>query len=98
MVSVVTNSYKTKFIDSARSMENSLSNVADNFTEGIHEIKQRNCDSFLKYESVKDHLVTYKWLSFNKDYSYKLMGEELKKRLKNNSSFIITISTNLFCS
>ena len=39
MVSVVTNSYKTKFIDSARSMENSLSNVADNFTEGIHEIK-----------------------------------------------------------
>ena len=37
--SVVTNSYKTKFIDSARSMENSLSNVADNFTEGIREIK-----------------------------------------------------------
>ena len=78
-------------------METSLSNVADKFTEGIHEIKWRDCNSFLKYESVKDHLVTYKWLSFNKDYSYKFMGEELKKRLKNNSSFIITISANLYC-
>ena len=37
--SVVTISYKIKFIDSSRFMTTSLSNLADNLTEGIHKIK-----------------------------------------------------------
>ena len=37
-VSVVTIYYKTKFIDSARFMASSLSNLSDNLTEGIHKI------------------------------------------------------------
>ena len=44
-----------KFIDSARFMASSLSNLLDNLTEEIHKIKCRDCDSFLEYESVKDN-------------------------------------------
>ena len=57
--SIVTISYKMKFIDSARFMASSLSNLDDNLAEGIHKIKCKNCDSFLKYESVKDDLIVF---------------------------------------
>ena len=36
--SVTTISYKTKFKDSDRFMATSLSNVVDNFTQGIHKV------------------------------------------------------------
>ena len=83
---VVTISYKIKFIDSARFMATSLSNLVDNLTEGIHKIKCKDCDCFLEYESVKDNLIKYKCLSCNKDYSNKI-DEELKKRFKNTFKF-----------
>ena len=70
--SVVTISYKIKFIDSARFMANSLSSLVDNLVEGIHKIECKNCDCFLEYESVKDNLIKYKCLSWNKDYLNKL--------------------------
>ena len=35
---------KTKFIDSARFMATSLSNLVDNLTEGVHKIKCKDCD------------------------------------------------------
>ena len=41
---------------------------------------------FLEYESVKENLIKYKCLSFNKDYSNKI-DEELKKRFKNTFTF-----------
>ena len=47
-------SYKIKFIDSARFMATSLSNLADNLTEEIHKIKCKDCDCFLEYGKVKD--------------------------------------------
>ena len=84
--SVITIPCKLKFIDSKRFMASSLSNVADNFAEGIHKIKCKDCDCFLEYESVKDNLMKYKCLSCNKDYSNKL-DEKLKKRLKNTFEF-----------
>ena len=83
---VVTISYKMEFIDSARFMETSLPNLVDNLTEGIHKIKCKDCDCFLEYESIKDNLIKYKCLSYNKDYSNKV-DEELKKRLKNTFNF-----------
>ena len=46
---VVTISYKIKFIDSARFMTSSLSNIADNLPEGIQKIKWKDCDCFLEY-------------------------------------------------
>ena len=39
--SVATISYKLKFIDSARFMATSLSNLVDNLKEGIHKVKSK---------------------------------------------------------
>ena len=58
--SVVTISYKIKLINSARCMTSSLPNLVYNLTEGIHNIKCKDCDYFLEYESVKDNLMKYK--------------------------------------
>ena len=84
--SVVNISYKMKFIDSARFMAGSLSNLGNDLAEGIHKIKCKDCDCFLEYESVKDNLTKYKCLSCNKNYSNKI-DEELKKRFKNTFKF-----------
>ena len=84
--SVVTIFYKIKFIDSARFMASSLSNLVDNLVEGIHKIKRRDCDCFVEYESVKYDLIKCKCLSCNKDYLSKLY-EKLKKRFKNTFKF-----------
>ena len=82
----VQKTYRIKFIDSARFMASSLSNLVDNLAEGIHKIKCKDCDCFLEYESVKDNLIKYKCLSCNKDYSNKL-DEKLKKRFKKTFKF-----------
>ena len=73
-----------------------LSNLADNFTKGIHKIKYEDCDCFLENETVKDDLIKYKFLSCNRDYSNKL-DRELKKKFKNTVKFSNMISINLFC-
>ena len=67
-------------------METSLSNLVDNLTEGIHKIKCKDYGSFLECESVKDNLIRYKCLSYNKNYSNKL-DEELKNRIKSTFKF-----------
>ena len=61
-------SYKTKFVDSAKFMASSISNLFDSLSEGIHKIKCKSWDCFLEYESVKDTLIKYKCLSSNKNY------------------------------
>ena len=96
--SVETIQYKNKFIDSMRSMATSLSKLVDNLTEGIHKIKCKDCGCFLEYENVKDNLIKYKCLSWNKYYLNKF-DEELKKKFKNiftfskndNSKFILLL-------
>ena len=65
--SVVIISYKIKFIDNARFMASSLSNLVDNLAERIHKTKCKDCDFFFEYENVKDNLIKYKCLSCNKD-------------------------------
>ena len=67
-------------------MATSLSNLVDNLTKGIHKIKCKDCDFLLKYESVKDNLINYKYLSCNKNFSNKI-DEELRKIFKNKFQF-----------
>ena len=50
---VVTISYKIEFIDSGRFMATSLSNLADNLTEGIHKIKCKDRDFFLNMKVLR---------------------------------------------
>ena len=94
--SVATISDKIKCIDSAIFMASSLSNLVDNLAEGIHKVKCKDFDYFLEYESVKDNLMKYKFLSSNKDYS-NMLEENFKKPFKNTFQFLIMISMNLFC-
>ena len=84
--SVKTIFYRIKFVNSARFMASSLSNLIDNLTEGIHKIKRKHYDCFLEYESFKDNLIKYKCLICNKNYSNKL-DEEFKKKFKNTFKF-----------
>ena len=67
-------------------MVTSLSNLADNLTEGIHKMKCKNCGLFLEHESVKDNSIKYKSLSCNKSYSNKI-DEALKKWFKSTVKF-----------
>ena len=80
--SVLTISYKIKFIDSARFMASSLSNLVDDLTKGIHKIKCEDCDCFLEYESVRDNLIKYKCFPCNKDYSNKISAKRTKKAIQ----------------
>ena len=64
----------------------SLSNLVDNLAEGIHIIKCKDCDYFLEYKIVKNNLIKYEFLSYNKDYSNKI-DEELKNQFRNSFKF-----------
>ena len=75
-------SYILQFIDSARFMASSLSNLVNNLSEGIHRIKckfghndkkcetcgikYKYCDCFLEYTHFKDDLIEHKYLCGNK--------------------------------
>ena len=71
--SIVTISYKIKCIDSARFMATSLSDLVDNLTVCIHEIKCKDWDCFLENESAKSNLIKDKCLFCNKYYSNEMM-------------------------
>ena len=80
--------YILQFIDSARFMASSLSNLVNNLSEGIHRIKckfghdDKKCETcginhkyyicFLEYANFKDNLIEYKCLCFNKNYQHML--------------------------
>ena len=84
--SVVTITYKIKFIDSARFMATSLSNLVNNLTEEIHKIKRKNYDYFIECGSVKENRIKYKCTYCDKNYLNKV-DEELKKIFKNIFKF-----------
>ena len=80
-------SYRLQFINSARIMANSLSNLANNLVEGIHKNKYTNCNtSCLEYENAKGELIEYKCLCCNKNYQKKF-DESVKKRFTNRYKF-----------
>ena len=49
-----------KCIDSATFVASLLSNLADNLAEELDQVKCKDCNCFLKYESVTDNLIKYK--------------------------------------
>ena len=59
--------HKIKFIDRARFMPISLSNLVDNLVEEIHIIKCKDCSCFLQYKNIKDSLIKYQFLSCNEE-------------------------------
>ena len=83
-----------QFIDSARFMTSSLSNLVNNLSEGIHRIKckygnddkkcetfrikYKYCDCFFEYTNFKDDLMEYNCLCCNKNYHHRF-DEKLKE-------------------
>ena len=94
-------SYVLQFIDRARVMASSLSNLANNLSEEIHKIKckfapddkkcetsgikYKYCDCFLEYINFKDDLIEYS-LCCNTHYQHKF-DEKLKERFFNAYKF-----------
>ena len=71
----MTISYKVKFIDSARFMASSSSNLVDNLAEGIHKIKYKDCDCFLEYENVSRTI----WQNINIYFAINIIQTSLMK-------------------
>ena len=85
-------------------MASSLSNIANNLSEGIHKIKciyghhdkkcetcgitYEICDCFLQYTNFQDYLIEYKCL-YCKNYQPK-SDEKLKEQFL-NTSYILTM-------
>ena len=90
------------FIDSARFMASSLSNLVKNLSEWVHRIKCKfghgnkkietcgveynYCDCFFEYINFEDDLIEYKWLYSNKNYQLRF-DEKLKEQFFNTSKF-----------
>ena len=79
-------SYKIKFIDSFRFMSNSLSNLVDNLSEGLHFDKCTDCKSCLDYMSVKDDQLIFSCFECKKNIK-KDFNKELIKRYVNIYEF-----------
>ena len=67
-------------------MSSSLSSLADNLTEGLHNDKSRDCKSCLERVSTKDKLLIFKCLKCNKNYE-KEFNQDLIKRFANMYGF-----------
>ena len=62
-------SYVLQFIDSARFMPSSLSDLVNNLFEFIElNSNLEYCDCFLEYTNFQDDLIEYKSLCCNKNY------------------------------
>ena len=94
---LITIYYKLQFIDNAKFLVSSLSNIADSLTEIIHEIwckygqenkseeygvKYKDCECYLEYINVKYDLLIYKCSFCNRNYQKKF-DEDFKKRFSN---------------
>ena len=105
-------SYILQFIDSTRFMANSLSNLVNNFSGRIYEIKCKYgldekkyeasgityevYDCFLEYTDFKDDLIEFKFLGFKKNYQKKVSRNVKGTIFLIHTVFLTMISTSLF--
>ena len=78
--------YKIKFIDSYRFMSSSLSKLVDNLSEGIHNNKCLDCNSYLDYIKIKNEKLLLKCFHCD-NYYKKKFNKDLIKKFKNTYSF-----------
>ena len=81
-------SYKIKFFDGFRFMSSSLSNLADNVSEGLHIAGCIDCKSCPDYVTTKDEQLTFRCFECKKNYN-----KDFKKELINRFS-----GTYKFCN
>ena len=67
-------------------MSSSLSNLANNLSEGFHTDKCTDCKSCLDYMSIKDNQLIFRCFECKKNYE-KDFGKELNKRFANIYEF-----------
>ena len=93
-------------------MASSLSNLANNLSEGIHIIKckfehdDKTCETygikskysncFLEYTNYKEDLIEYKCLCCNKSYQ-RTFAVKLRNDILIHTSFLTMITISLFC-
>ena len=78
--------YKIKFIDSYRLISTSLSKLADNLSEGLHNNRCVDCKSCLDYMKTKDEKLIFRCFSCKKNYE-KDFNKELIERFANIYEF-----------
>ena len=95
-------SYILELTDNARFMVSSLSNLANNLSEGFYRIKcqyghddkkceiwetkYKCCKCFLEYTNFKNNFIEYKCQCCHKNYQHKF-DEKLKERFFNTHKF-----------
>ena len=92
---IMTISYKIKILDSFRSMSSSISNLADNLSEGFHSDKRTDCKSCLDYITIKDEQLIFRCFERKKNYE-KDINKELKY-LQIYMNFAMKTLINLYC-
>ena len=71
--------YKIKFIDSYRFMASSLSKLVGNLSEGIHNNKCVNCNSYLDYIKTKNEKLVLECYNCKQRYRKKFNKELIKR-------------------
>ena len=78
--------YKVKFSDSYRFMSCSLSSLVTNLSEGLHNDRCADCQSYLHYMATKDKKLIFRCFECKKNYG-KDFNKELIKRFANIYQF-----------
>ena len=86
---VITVSFKIKFIDSARLVASSLSNLVDNLAERIHKIKYKDCDCFLEYESINDKGVYIKYVGERNGGFCKFLKKKFRSPVDHRAKYFV---------
>ena len=79
-------SYKIKFIDSFRFISSSLSSLAHNLSEGLHNDRCTDCKSYLDYMASKDEKLIFRCFECKRNYE-KYFNKELIKKFANIYEF-----------